>query len=235
MSVATVVFPSTFNASANELLELIDYRRAESYEERDAIFRLRYDCYLREEAIQPNQAMRLTDEYDDSAWVFGLCIDGRLVSAIRICVATRDNPVLPALETYPDHLMPLLEAGMTVVEPSRFVVDQASMRKYPKLAYLTARIGWLAGAYFNADMILASCRLEHQAFYKRTYGYRPVCGLRPYLMLAKPLSLMVLDYHAQKENVHRRYPFFRSTFFERRMLFERPADVSRPAAASAAA
>ena len=234
MGVPTVVLPSTFNVRANELLELIDYRRAESYEERDAIFRLRYDCYLREGAIESSRTQRLTDKYDDSAWVFGLYIDGRLVSAIRISVATVENPAMPALETYPDHLMPSLEAGMTIVEPSRFVVDQSSMRNHPKLAYMTARLGWLAGEYFNADLILAACRLEHQAFYKRTYGYRPVCGLRPYLMLTKPLSLMVLDYHAQKEEVQRRYPFFRSTFFERRMLFERAADAPRHAASAAA-
>jgi N-acyl amino acid synthase FeeM len=234
MGVSTVVFPSTFNASASDLLELVDYRRAESADERDAVFRLRYDCYLKEGAIEANRTRRLTDKYDDSAWVFGLVIDGRLVSAIRISVATRDRPALPALETYPDHLMPLLEAGMTIVEPSRFVVDQASARKYPKLAYLTARLGWLAGEYFNAGLILAACRLEHQAFYKRTYGYRPVCGLRPYLMLTKPLSLMVLDYYRQKEDVHRRYPFFRSTVFERRMLFERPAEAARRAASAAA-
>ena len=234
MSIAAVAFPSTFVASASGLLEIVDYRRAESYEERDAIFRLRYDCYLREGAIEPNRALRLTDKYDDTAWMFGLYIDRRLVSAIRISVATRDRPALPALETYPDHLMPVLEAGMTIVEPSRFVVDQSSMRKYPKLAYLTARLGWLAGEYFNADLILAACRLEHQAFYKRTYGYRPVCGLRPYLMLTKPLSLMVLDYYKQKEDVHRRYPFFRSSVFERRMLFERPAGASRQAESAAA-
>jgi N-acyl amino acid synthase FeeM len=234
MGVSTVVFPSTFNASANDLLEVIDYRRAEFYEERDAIFRLRYDCYMRERAIETNRTQRLTDKYDDSAWIFGLCIDGRLVSAIRISVATRNSPALPALETYPDHLMPLLDAGMTIVEPSRFVVDQSSMRNHPKLAYMTARLGWLAGEYFNADLILAACRLEHQAFYKRTYGYRPVCGLRPYLLLTTPLSLMVLDYHAQKEDVHQRYPFFRSTFFERRMLFERSTETQRPAASAAA-
>lgn len=39
---------------------------------------------------------------------------------------------------------------------------------------------------------------------------------------------MTIDYPAVAEDVHRRYPFFRSTLFERRMLFERaPAAVSR--------
>jgi hypothetical protein len=40
---------------------------------------------------------------------------------------------------------------------------------------------------------------------------------------------MTLDYPTVKERVHQRYPFLRSTFFERRMLFERSAAVSHAA------
>ena len=69
-------------------------------------------------------------------------------------------------------------------------------------------------------------RAEHQAFYRRIFGHRPICEPRHYPSLEKPISLMVLDYPHMVERVHRRYPFFRSTYFERRMLFDRPA---RPA------
>jgi hypothetical protein len=48
-----------------------------------------------------------------------------------------------------------------------------------------------------------------------------VCAPRPYPLLAKPIGLMTIDYQTVAEQVHRRYPFFRSTLFERRMLFER--------------
>jgi hypothetical protein len=48
--------------------------------------------------------------------------------------------------------------------------------------------------------------------------------------LIKPISLMVLDYPAMRDGVHERYPFFRSTVFERRMLFERFKPGSRVAA-----
>ena len=44
---------------------------------------------------------------------------------------------------------------------------------------------------------------------------------RHYPSLAKPISLMALDYTMARERVPQRYPFFRSTFFERRMLFAR--------------
>jgi len=32
---------------------------------------------------------------------------------------------------------------------------------------------------------------------------------------------MAVDFHAKRDKVFARYPIFRSTFFERRMLFER--------------
>jgi len=43
---------------------------------------------------------------------------------------------------------------------------------------------------------------------------------------------MALDYAQARERVPQRYPFFRSTFFERRMLFGRtPAAVALRSAA----
>jgi hypothetical protein len=48
---------------------------------------------------------------------------------------------------------------------------------------------------------------------------------RHYPTLKKPISMMGLEYPEAREKVHQRYPFFRSTFFERKMLFE---GISRP-------
>ena len=43
----------------------------------------------------------------------------------------------------------------------------------------------------------------------------------PYPLLIKPITLMTANYREVSDYVYRRYPFFRSTYFERRMLFER--------------
>ena len=43
------------------LLERVDYRRVETTEEREAIFRLRYNAYLHEGAIPPNASERFAD------------------------------------------------------------------------------------------------------------------------------------------------------------------------------
>ncbi|HEV2000779.1 MAG TPA: hypothetical protein VGQ97_09890, partial [Xanthobacteraceae bacterium] len=101
------------------------------------------------------------------------------------------------------------------------------------LPYITLRLPWLACEYFNADVCLATVRSEHQAFYRRVFGQRPKCPARTYPGLMKPIALMMLDYRQGRDQVNARYPFFRSTVFERRMLFERYADVQRRGATAA--
>ncbi len=51
-AVALASAPS-FAERGFDLLERIDYRRADSEQEREAIYRLRYQAYLREGAIPP--------------------------------------------------------------------------------------------------------------------------------------------------------------------------------------
>jgi hypothetical protein len=227
---AALHFPArSFPDRVSALLEKVDYRLATTDQEREAVFRLRYEAYLREGAVAPSFARRLSDRYDDydNAWIYGVFIDGKLASSFRLHVASASHPDMVALGVFGDILEPELAAGKTIVDPTRFVADYAAARRYPELPYVTTRIGWLAGEYFNADLILATVRTEHQAFYKRVFGHRVVCEPRPYPTLIKPLSLMLLDYHAQKDRVNRRFPFFRSTYFERRMLFELPGAAPR--------
>src|ERR1700726_2295496 len=89
-------------------LEHVDYRLAETPEEKDRIYRLRYRAYLREGAILPSESERVTDRYDDlpNNFTFGIYLHGELYSSIRISVLTsewRDGQ-------YPErftHLIPL--------------------------------------------------------------------------------------------------------------------------------
>ncbi len=224
MSVVEYAVPQqTFSERLLDLLEVADFRRADTEEGREAIFRLRYDAYLGEEAIHSNIEQRFTDSYDElaNAWIFGVYLEDRLVSSIRIHVATQEFPDMPALSAFPEQVKPELAVGKILIDPTRHAVDRQAMRRYPQLVFLTLRLAWMAGEYFQADNILAAVRSEHQAFYRRTFGHRVVCEPRPYLMLDKPLGLMTLDFPAARERVYRRYPFFRSSAFERRMLFER--------------
>lgn len=228
----------SLSSRVSDLLPKVSYRRAVTDEDRDAIFRLRYEAYLREGAIAPSFSRRLSDEYDDldNAWIVGIHIDGQLVSSMRIHVANRDYPDLVASKIFPEYVIPEIEAGKVIVDPTRFVVDAMAARAYPELPYLTVRTGHMAAEHFNADLVLATVRSEHQAFYKRVFGHVAVCPPRPYLSLLKPLSLMKLDYPATRSEIARRYPFFMSEAAERHALFGSVPDLTRrvvPAALAA--
>lgn len=227
MSLVAIETPTKLVDRVERLLQKVDYRRADTAEERAAIFKLRYDAYLREGAIGPNLSEQFSDPLDDrdNVWIFGVYIDDKLASALRLSITIPGDTYLPALDVFSDVLLDDIRAGKRIIDPTRFVADKELSRMYPELVYATVRIGWLASEYFNADMLLAAVRAEHQAFYKRTFGHRLACEPRPYPKLQKPISLMTLNYKEARDRVNQRYPFFRSNYFERRMLFERPMDV----------
>src|ERR1700733_16238680 len=107
------------------LVSRIECRRADSAAEREAIFRLRYQAYLREGAISPDPSGRFTDADDeaDNAYIFGLYVDGELASSLRLHIGSKDHPDFPSLHVFPDILQPLLDAGRVLIDSTRFVAD----------------------------------------------------------------------------------------------------------------
>ena len=209
-----------------ELLDQVDYRLADTEAEKDAIYRLRYRAYLNEGAIEANRDRKVTDRFDDmpNSWTFGVYFDGVLASSIRISVASPENPNAPSVAVFPDLLKPELNAGKIIIDPTRFVADPARERRFPELPYMTLRLAYVACGFFNADLGLATVRAEHQAFYRRVFMHKSWSPPREYPGLLKPICLMAVDYPAMRDKVFARYPYLRSTFFERRMLFQRSAD-----------
>ena len=221
-----------FSDRIARLLARIDCRRADSSEQRDAIFRLRYEAYLREGAISRNSSGRFSDAYDETpnAYLFGLYIDGELASSIRIHVASKEHPACLSLQAFPDILQPEIDTGKVIIDPTRFVADECLSRLHRGLPYATLRLSMVAAEHFRADLVLAAVKVEHQAFYRRAFNQRVICEPRPYPNLTKPLCLMAIHYPTAVDELWRQYPFIPSTFFERRMLFERrvPAANHKP-------
>jgi N-acyl-L-homoserine lactone synthetase len=219
-----------FTDRISGLLARIEYRRADSVEDREAIFRLRYDAYLREGAISPDLSKRFADRYDDAvnSYLFGLYVDDKLASSMRIQVASKENSASLSLEAFPDILKPELDAGKVIIDPNRFVADQNLSRLNRGLPYATLRLSMVAAQHFGADLVLAAVRVEHQAFYRRAFDQRVICEPRPYPNLTKPLSLMAIHYPTAVNDLWQRYPFIPATVSERRRLFERaPMPASR--------
>src|ERR1700722_13836262 len=101
-----------------KMMDRVEYRLATTTEQRDAIFRMRYECYLREGAIDPNETLRYTDKYDDAenALVVGVFIDGFLSASIRLHVLTPSCAVLPDKGTFPDLIEPMIAAGLKMTD-----------------------------------------------------------------------------------------------------------------------
>jgi len=214
---------SSFSDRAAHLLARIDYRRADSGEQREAIFRLRYQAYMREGAISPNSSEVFSDPYDetDNVYLFGVYIDGELASSIRLHVASREHPDFPSLEVSPDLLQPKLDADKVLVDSTHLVADEGLSRLYRGLPYATLRLCVLAAEHFRVDYLLAPVRAEHQAFFRRAFNYQLIYEPQSHPHRAKPLGVMMVHYPTAADQLYRRYPFFRSTVFERRKLFER--------------
>jgi hypothetical protein len=209
-----------------ELLDRVAYRLAETDEDKDAIYRLRYRAYLKEGAIESNADRIVTDRFDDmsNSWTFGVYLEGELVSSVRVSVSSLDHPVIPSCDVFPDVIEPLLAAGQVIVDPTRFVADPDRGHRFPDLPYITLRLTCIACAYFNADTGLASVRPEHQTFYRRVFQHRLLSEARAYPGLIKPICLMAVKYPEAHAAVYERHPYFQASDFEQRKLYERRVD-----------
>lgn len=221
MSTIEAMRPQGLSTRAATLLERITYRRALDTDDREAIFRLRHEAYLREGAITARADRRFTDAVDEqeNAFIYGVYVDDALAGSIRLNVTLPHASALPTIAVFPDIVEPMVDAGCIIVDPTRFVANQSLSRRMPELPYLTLRLAWLAMEHFEGEYILLAIRPEHRAFYRRYWSATEMCDARPYPKLTKPVGLSVVNYLDVKKAVEARHPFLASTEAERASLF----------------
>lgn len=212
---------SRFSGTLIDLLDRVEYRRVSADDQFDPIYRLRYEAYRREEFIPVNSQSVVRDEFDDlpNVYSYGVYIDGELVSSVRFHKLTRDFRRSPSHSVFGDILDPLLDQGMTILDPGRFTADHEASLAYPALPYLTLRIPTIAVLHFNARYCLNSVRPEHGAFYRRVYRSVAMSQPRYYHGLSFPMVLYACNLIPIYDDLLRRYPFFASTEEERQDLF----------------
>lgn len=205
------------------LLERVEYRRAESEEDRQAIYRMRYTAYERAGTVRLGSSGLFHDPFDDSpnAWLIGLYIDGDLASALRLHISASPTVPLPATATFGDVIEPLLEAGRLIIDASRFVSRLEYSERYSAMPYITLRPTFLAQEFFDADYVTAACLIEHQAFYRRMFGGTPWSQPRQFPYFNRPMAFLGYDCRTQTTATYARYPFYRSTEAEQQRLFAR--------------
>lgn len=210
------------------LLERVEYRRAETQEEKAAIFRMRHEAYTRDGTVERRPSGLFDDPFDlaPNVWLVGVFIDGELASSLRLHISASLNAPLPAMVVYPDVLTPHLQAGRMIIDASRFVSRLDYSQRYSEMPYLTLRPTFLAEQFFGADFVTAACRVEHQAFYRRMFGGAPWAAPRAYPNFSRLMAFLGYDCAARRSAIHARYPFYRSGAAERARLFERSSNLS---------
>jgi len=212
---------SAFSQRLLDFLDIVEYRRADAEEDREAIYRLRYDAYKRDNNIAAGFTAFSGDFYDESAncHVFGLYVGGALVSSIRVNICSAENPISPTMTIFPEILEPMIENGLMLVDPSRFVVDRDLSKEDPELIYATLRLVTMAAIYFDVDYCLATVRPEHNAFYHKFFLFNPMSKPRLFPSLSKPVNMTGARLVEVRDEVAAKYPVFGSHYIEQRMLF----------------
>jgi len=212
---------SNFTTTLIDLMDRVEYRRVSADEQMDPVYRLRYEAYRREEFIPVNSQEIVRDEFDElpNAYCYGVYLDGKLVSSVRFHYLTPEFRHSPSHSVFTDVLDPLLDRGMTIIDPGRFTADYEASLAFPALPFLTLRIPTMAIWHFRVKYCLNSVRPEHAAFYRRVYRSIQLSEARYYHGLSFPMVLYACDLLSIEDDLFRRYPFFRSTPEEREQLF----------------
>jgi hypothetical protein len=214
-----------------KLLERVEYRRADTVEEKERIFRMRHQAYTANDSIAPRPSGLFRDAYDDApnAWLIGVFIDGDLAGSIRIHVSAAVDAPMPDMKGYSDVLEPLLAKGQCILNATRHVNRIEYSRHHPEMPLVTMRTCFVAEQYFGVDYIVGSSRAENQGAFKRMLRLSPWTTPRSHPDLAGSWALMGYDCHALRVDTFNRYPFYSYTPEEQRTLFSRSSNSNQDA------
>ncbi len=212
---------SEFTNRLFDIMDRVEYRRIRSAEDMEDVARLRYKAYAKANILPLKGDMLIDDiDFDPQAYVFGVYYNEQLISTIRIHHITPAHRVGVSYNVFPEVLDPLLDAGQVLIDPVRHASDPDAFEGLPALPYLTLRIATMASDYFDADKCLSLIPPNHSAFYRRVFRAQqlvePRSGCKGYNI---ELTLLATEVNVIRELFYRRFPFFRSQPFERRMMF----------------
>lgn len=219
-----------FSRGLFSLLERVEYRRIVSPEDFDAVGKLRALSYRQQNVLENCTSSSLIDDIDfhPNAFVIGVYIDEVLVSTLRIHHVDAENRAGISMTHFSDVLNPMLDAGVTFVDPARFASDPILMWEYPAIPYLTLRIAAMASVYFNVDQCLSCVNKGISSFYSRSFGSIEIAPARKLDGVTYPFTLYGAKIADIRERLETRFPFFKSQPYEQRMMFGKIEDLAYP-------
>jgi hypothetical protein len=212
---------SSFSRAVGAVLENSEYRRCDRGEDFEDICRLRYKAYRSHGFVTDSPDQVTTDAMDDlpNCHRFGVYVDGQLVSTVRVHHISRETPWGPAMKPFGEILKPRLERGESFVNPSLLAADPELSQISRYLPFVTLRIGIAACSWFSSTHCIVLIRQEHAAFYRRVFMAEQIGEPKTYPPFTVPVMMYGMDCAKSLETVFQRFPFFRSTPMEQRLLF----------------
>ena len=204
-----------------QILPSLEYRRMVEVEDREAVYRLRYEGYRREGRIGDRAHRSLHDADDErpNTDSYGIFVRGMLVATIRLSILTPLYPHSPSGDVFGDVLLARVRAGKVIVDPTRLVISPRAMGQFPEMPWLTVRVPIMACIHFGADECLSTVQPQHKAFYERIFRVSRLGEPYYYAPLDMHLELLVNSARTMIDDLRERYPFLHSTYLQRRQLF----------------
>ena len=216
----TMVARPSLRERIDAIMHRVEYRRMEDFEDREAIYHLRRNAYSRHKGDSKKWGATVVDSaHEPNSATIGLFIDGRLVGSFKVTVVTAEYPESQSRAFFPDEIDKMLKSGKMFIDPGRFVADPVAARDYPELPFLLMKIPVMACQYFDADECFSLIRMEHSNFYRRVFHAEIVAGPEWYEPLQIEALVMTSKVHEIREDVFKRFPFWKASFLEMRQMF----------------
>jgi len=166
---------------------------ANTPEARQQVYRLRYSCYRRDEAIDARVDEEFSDSFDTlpNHFSFLLGHPPEPVATARISVVRREWgwDDAPVEHVFGDDPTLRSIADESYIETSRLCFAQRA--RPDAFVRLVSQIGAVA-SFYNIEWFVACPRLEHVASWRRIFGYRPIAAPRQYYGVAFQTQLLAV-------------------------------------------
>src|SRR5690606_14908614 len=142
---------TAFTRSVYDVLSRTEYRRCDKGEDPEDIYRLRYKSYRRHGVGLDMESGTMHDDLHetDNVYRLGVYIDQQLGSPMNTHHLSAKHREGPSTQAFGDIVNPMIDAGDTFIDPSRFAADPDWSRIYPQIPYITLRLAGMACFYFN--------------------------------------------------------------------------------------
>jgi hypothetical protein len=165
---------------------------AETPQDRDHVYRLRYACYRRKGSIDARPDERFSDSYDALPNHFSfLARDGseEPLGTVRISVVRPDLgwTTAPSQKVFGDDPAFQRIARGSFVEASRLCFGQQARRD--ALMRVVSYMAALA-EFYEVDWLVACPRVEHSHIYERLFGFTQLAAPRQYFGVKFETSLL---------------------------------------------